>query len=81
MSYDPRSKWVPDINSMERVQLKEELIRNRLVFGITNKKLSEKLHMDPELTLAKVRQSKSVKRQQTLQHSRGQYIKLATSWQ
>lgn len=50
--------------------LKEELIRDRIVVGIKDKKLSEQLQMDSELTLAKamqkVRQSETVKKQQTI---------------
>ncbi|KAK7930380.1 hypothetical protein WMY93_006775 [Mugilogobius chulae] len=53
--------------------LKEELIRDRVVVGIKDKRLSEQLQMDSELTLAKaiqkVRQSETVKNQQTILHS------------
>lgn len=51
--------------------LKEELIRDRIVVGIKDRKLSEKLQMDSELTLAKaiqVRKSENVKKQQTILH-------------
>lgn len=53
--------------------LREELIRDRIV-GITNISLSETLQLDSQLTLSKtvnqVRQSETVKRQQTmLRHS------------
>ena len=48
--------------------LREELIRDRIVVGIQDAKLSESLQLDPELTLAKamtkVRQSAAVKKQQ-----------------
>ncbi|UYV60281.1 K02A2.6-like [Cordylochernes scorpioides] len=48
--------------------LKEEMIRNRLVVGVKNFNLSEKLQLESELTLEKaiqiVRQSESVKNQQ-----------------
>ena len=51
-------------------QLKEELIRDRIVVGILDVKLSEKLQLDHELTLEKAvtqaRQSESVKKQQVL---------------
>lgn len=50
--------------------LREELIRDRIVVGIRNISLSEKLHLDSHLTLSKavnqVRQSETVKRQQTM---------------
>ncbi len=53
--------------------LKEELIRDRIVVGIRDKRLSEQLQMDSDLTLAKaiqkVRQSETVKKQQTILHS------------
>ena len=49
-------------------QLREELIRDRIVIGILDKALSKRLQMDPELTLEKesrmVRQSESVGEQQ-----------------
>lgn len=45
-----------------------ELVRDRIVVGIKDSKLSEKLQMEPELTLETVvtlaRQSESVKKQQ-----------------
>ena len=48
--------------------LKEEMIRDRIVVGIRDARLSERLQMDAELTLQKcldqVRQSKQVKKQQ-----------------
>ncbi len=53
--------------------LKEELIRDRIIVGIKDKKLSEQLQMDSELSFAKaiqkVRQSKTVRKQQTTLHS------------
>ncbi|XP_025757966.1 uncharacterized protein K02A2.6-like [Oreochromis niloticus] len=53
--------------------LKDELIRDRIVVGIKDKRLSEQLQMDSELTLAKaiekVRQSEMVKKQQSILHS------------
>ena len=49
-------------------QLREELIRDRIVIGILDKALSKRLQMDPELTLEKasrmVRQSEPVREQQ-----------------
>lgn len=41
-----------------------EMIRDRLVVGIPNKRLTEQLQMDPELTLEKVVMSELVKKQQ-----------------
>ena len=50
--------------------LHDELIRDRLVVGLLNAPLSEKLQMDAELTLEKaitvVRQSEAVRKQQTV---------------
>ena len=50
--------------------LHDQLIRDRLVVGICDAKLSESLQMDPELTLTqgiqKVRQSETVKQQQSV---------------
>ena len=49
--------------------LKDQLIRDRIVVGLQNKKLSEKLQLVPKLTLAKAmaeaRQSEEVKKQQS----------------
>jgi len=48
--------------------LREELIRDRIVVGLRDAKLSESLQMDPDLTLEKtisrVRHSEEIKRQQ-----------------
>ena len=53
--------------------LKEELMRNIIVVGIRDKRLSEQLQMDFDLTLAKaiqkIRQIEIVKKQQTILHS------------
>ena len=50
--------------------LADEMIRDRIVIGLLDAKLSEKLQLDPELTLPKAinqaRQSEAVKKQQTL---------------
>jgi len=50
--------------------LREEMIRDRIVVGLRNATLSEKLQMDSELTLEKatraVRQVESIKKQQSL---------------
>ncbi len=46
------------------------MVRERLVLGLTDKKLSEQLQLDPELILqkavARVRQSEQVKKQQEM---------------
>lgn len=51
----------------------KEPIRDRILVGIKNRKLSEQLQLDSDLTLSKaiqrVRQSETVKKQQTLPHS------------
>ena len=50
--------------------LKEELIRDRIVVGLQNRELSQKLQLDPNLTLEKttnsVRQRETVKQQQNI---------------
>ena len=50
--------------------LTDEMIRDRIVVGLLDAKLSEKLQLDPELTLPKAvnqaRQNEAVKKQQTL---------------
>ena len=50
--------------------LHDEMIRDRIVVGIRNAPLSEKLQLDPELTLEKavtqVRQAEAIKQQQPL---------------
>ena len=49
---------------------KDQLIRNRIVVGLKNKKLFEKLQLDPELTLekamAQARQSEEIKNNKVL---------------
>ena len=51
-------------------QLRDELIRNKIVVGLRDEKLSERLQLDADLTLKKAvdqaRQSEAVKKQQTL---------------
>ena len=50
-------------------QLRDEMVRDRIVVGIRDAKLSQKLQMDPDLTLEKatklVRESEAIKLQQT----------------
>jgi transposase InsO family protein len=59
-------------NNCEYKSLREELIRDRLVVGLTDKNLSEKLQLDSDLTLQSAvlrsRQSESVKKQQSVVH-------------
>lgn len=49
--------------------LHDELVRDRIIVGIRDRNLSEKLQMEPDLSLdaavTKVRQSKAVKKQQS----------------
>ncbi|XP_078793900.1 uncharacterized protein LOC105353799 isoform X3 [Oryzias latipes] len=53
--------------------LHSEMVRDRFVVGLKDKRLSEQLQMDPELTLEnavnRARQSEQVKRQQEMLHS------------
>lgn len=53
--------------------LKDELIRDRIVVGLRDRRLSEKLQLDPKLTLdlaiRQAKQSEMVKKQQSLLHS------------
>lgn len=62
--------------------LKEELIRDRLVVGLRDKKLSERLQLDSDLTLEKAvsmaRNSEAVRGQQSLIHGDGTTIKATT---
>ena len=50
--------------------MRDQLIRDRIVVGIQDAKLSEKMQLDPDLTLEKsialARQSEAVKKQQPL---------------
>ena len=63
--------------------LRDEMIRDRIVVGIRDHRLSEKLQMEPELTLEKtliqVRQSELVKKQQgTLRNESSREIEIIT---
>ena len=65
---------ITDLYGLERYcnfgALKEELIRDRIIVGLQNRELSEKLSLDPNLTLEKVtnlaRQRERVKQQQNI---------------
>ncbi|KAL5017541.1 hypothetical protein ScPMuIL_007130 [Solemya velum] len=57
------------VEHCEYGQLKDEMIRDRIVVGIRDSKMSEKLQLDPNLTLekavAQVRQREAVQKQQS----------------
>ena len=60
--------------------LKDELIRDRIVVGIKDRRLSEKLQLDPKLTLEKatqqVKHSELVRSQQGIIHGNSEPIKI-----
>lgn len=65
--------FITDINCLAEHcgygDLHDEMVRDRIVVGIRDRKLSERMQMDPDLTLEKAtnlaRQSETVKRQQS----------------
>ena len=67
-------KFIKDLYNLARYcnfgALKDELIRDRIVVGIDNRELSEKMQLDPKLTLEKAtnlaRQRETIKQQQTI---------------
>ena len=67
-------KFIKDLYNLARYcnfgVLKDELIRDRIVVGIDNRELSEKMQLDPKLTLEKAtnlaRQRETIKQQQTI---------------
>ena len=69
---EPVDSYITSLHSLsehcEYGDLHEEMIRDRIVVGIRDSRLSEKLQLDAELTLKKatdtVRQSEAVKKQQ-----------------
>ena len=71
---EPVENFITDLYSLAEFcaygSLKEEMIRDRLVVGIRNEKLSEKLQINASLTLEsavqQARQSESVKKQQAI---------------
>ena len=71
---EPIENFISDLHSLadkcDYADLKEQLIRDRLIVGMSNKKLSEKLQMKEDLTLQKavdeVVQSEMVHQQQKL---------------
>ena len=73
---EPVEAFITDLHCLaehcEFGTLKDQLIRDRIVVGLRNKQLSEKLQLDPDLTLekamAKAKQSKEVKQQQSAIH-------------
>ena len=73
---EPVEAFITDLHCLaehcEFGTLKDQLIRDRIVVGLRNKQLSEKLQLDPDLTLekamAKAKQSEEVKKQQSVIH-------------
>ena len=69
--------FITDLHNLvefcEYGDLHDQLIRDRIVVGLRDKKLSEQLQMDPKLTLEKAvtcaRQSEAVKQQQSTLHT------------
>ena len=79
---EPVDTFIADLHSMANKckygTLKEELIRDRIVVGIADSKLSEKLQMDEALTLVtaiqKVQQAEIVHAQQVIVRPNGDQI-------
>ena len=73
---EPVESFITDLHCLAKYcefgVLKDQLIRDRIVVGLRNKKLSEKLQLDPDLTLAKAmaqaRQNEEIKKQQNIIH-------------
>ena len=73
---EPVESFITDLHCLaEHCQfgtLRDQLIRDRIVVGLKNKRLSEKLQLDPDLTLEKAmnqaKQSEEVKKQQKVIH-------------
>ena len=71
---EPVDSFITDLYALAEhcnyATLHDEMIRDRIVVGIQDQRLSERLQLDPELTLGKavaqVRQSEAVKKQQPL---------------
>ena len=61
--------FIYHVNKCAYCQLRDEMVRDRIVVGIRDAKLSQKLQMDPDLTLEKatklIRESEAIKLQQT----------------
>ena len=61
-------------SSTSELGLKDQLIHDHIVVGLKNKQLSEKLQLDPDLTLEKAMsratQSEEVKKQQSVIHAK-----------
>ena len=74
---EPVESFITDLHCLaehcEFGTLKDQLIRDHIVVGLRNKQLSEKLQLDPDLTLekamVKAKQSEEVKKQQRVIHS------------
>ena len=75
---EPVDNFITDLHCLaehcEFGTLKDQLIRDRIVVGLRNKRLSEKLQLDSALTLeramSQAKQSEEVKKQQSLIHSK-----------
>ncbi|CAB4002611.1 Transposon Tf2-6 poly [Paramuricea clavata] len=75
---EPVESFITDLHCLAKYcefgVLKDQLIRDRIVVGLRNKKLSEKLQLGPDLTLAKAmaqaRQSEEIKKQQNIIHGK-----------
>ena len=73
---EPVEAFITDLHCLaehcEFCTLKDQLVRDRIVVGLRNKQFSEKLQLDPDLTLekamAKAKQSEEVKKQQSVIH-------------
>ena len=73
---EPVEAFITDLHCLaehcEFGTLKDQLKRDRIVVGLRNKQLSEKLQLDPDLTLkkamAKAKQSEEVTKQQSVIH-------------
>ena len=71
---EPVDNFITDLHNLARYcnfgALKDELIRDRIVVGIENRELSERMQLNPNLTLEKAtnlaRQRETVKQQQTI---------------
>ena len=83
---EPAEQYITElyrlVETCEYGELTPEMIRDRLVIGIQDSRLSERLQMDPELTLEKakklIRQSEAVHEHQVILQQTGNADKSAT---
>ena len=83
---EPVDAFITDLYSLAEHcgygRLHDEMIRDRLVVGLRDAKLSEKLQLDAELTLDKavsqVRQAEAVKKQQAVIRSEGDSVPIGS---